>query len=398
MDMDRLVKRSLRASALLAVWLFAATFAAAKPYIPADDNAVLERLPETFDPTLRDIKRLRTALATQPDNLALSVALARRAIEASREFGDPRFLGQAQAAMSPWWKAPDPPPQALLLRATIEQSNHQFDDAIVDLNRLIVRNPSDGRALLTRATVLTVQGKYTQARSDCQRLSRLTSPIIAATCMASPMSLSGDANDAYRMLTEALARAPHADAGVREWTLTLAGEISERTGDHEVAEAHYRAALKLDPRDAYLVAAYCDFLLQQGRSREVLPFVRGQTKNDSLLLRLALAEVRLPDLRAALVRHRQELADRFDAAHRRGDSLHKREEARFRLLIESDPQGALKLARENWQVQREPADLHILFEAANAAGDTVTLREVDDWKAKHRLEDVALRTQGGSSR
>ena len=390
--------RTLRVAALLALCLIAAPFAAAKPYIPASDDAVLERLPETIDPALRDIRRLRTTLATQPDNLALAVALARRAIEASRQFGDPRFLGQAQAALSPWWKIPDPPPRVLLLRATIEQSNHQFDDAIVDLGRLIARNPDDGQALLTRATVLTVQVKYAPARADCERLSHLTSPIIAATCLASPMSLSGEANEAYGLLTVALGQVPNADASVREWTLTLAGEIAERTGDHEAAEAHYRAALELDPRDPYLVAAYCDFLLERGRPREVLPFVRDQTRNDNLLLRLALAEVTLPDLRAALVRHRQELADRFDAAHRRGDSLHKREEARFRLFIESDPQGALKLARENWQVQREPADLHILFEAANAAGDAVTLREVDDWKAKHRLEDVALRTQRGSSR
>lgn len=378
------------------MWLFAAPFAAAKPYIPMDDDEVLERLPEKFDPALKDIKRLRTTLAAQPDNLALAAAVASRAIEASREFGDPRFLGQAQAALSPWWKAPDPPARALLLRATIKQGNHDFDDAVTDLNRLIARNPVDGQALLTRATVLTVQGKYVEARADCARLARLTLPIVVATCMASPMSLSGDAEGGYRALMAALAQVPNADPRVREWALTLAGEIAERAGNYATAETHYRAALALDPRDPYLIAAYCDFLLELSRPREVLPLVREQTKNDNLLLRLALAEVKLPDMRDAFARHRQELTDRFDAAHRRGDSLHKREEARFRLAIENDAQGALKLAREDWQVQREPADLYILFRAATAAGDTEALREVRDWMAKHRLDDVVLTTKDGS--
>lgn len=382
----------------MAAWLLAAPFAAAKPFTPADDDEVLEHLPEKFDPALKDIKRLRTTLAAQPGNLMLAVAVARRAIEASREFGDPRFLGQAQAALSPWWKVSDPPARALLLRATIKQSNHDFDDAVTDLNRLIARNPADGQALLTRATVLTVQGKYAEARADCARLAGLTLSIVVATCMASPMSLSGESEAAYRMLVAALAPVTNADARMREWALTLAGEIAERGGDHAAAEMHFRAALTLDPRDPYLIAAYCDFLLEDSRQREVLPLVRDQTKNDNLLLRLALAEMKLPDMQDAFARHRQDLADRFDAAHRRGDALHKREEARFRLVIEDDPQGALKLAREDWQVQREPADLHILFQAATAAGDAATLREVGDWMAKHRLEDVVLTAKDESRR
>jgi len=94
------------------------------------------------------------------------------------------------------------------------------------------------------------------------------------------------------------------------------------------------SASALDPHDAYLKAAYADFLLDRDRPREVLPLLRNDTKNDPLLLRLALAEQRLPDERDAFARHRADLAARFDAARRRGDSLHRREEARFRLTID----------------------------------------------------------------
>ena len=40
----------------------------------------------------------------------------------------------------------------------------------------------------------------------------------------------------------------------------------------------------------------------------------------------------------------------------------------YKLAIENDPEGALALARANWQVQREPADRRILDEAERAAG------------------------------
>src|SRR5205807_29705 len=78
------------------------------------------------------------------------------------------------------------------------------------------------------------------------------------------------------------------------------------------------------------------------------------------------------------------------AARARGDSLHRREEARFKLKIENDPRAALALARENWNVQREPADLRVLLEAAHAADDTATIRMVDGWMATNRIQDVAL--------
>src|SRR2546430_17427024 len=107
---------------LLAPALGAPVFA--KPYLPIDDDAVLERLPERTDPSLRDVKRLRAALDRNPGDLALAARLARRAIEAARETGDPRFLGQAQAALGSWWSLAEPPAQALLLRATIKQSTH----------------------------------------------------------------------------------------------------------------------------------------------------------------------------------------------------------------------------------------------------------------------------------
>lgn len=369
--------------------------ASSTPYIPDADGVVLERLPERTDPSLREIKRLRAALDTNPRDTGLAVRLAHRAIEASRETGDPRFLGQAQAALSPWWAQDEPPPSVLLLRATIRQSFHDFAGSLSDLDRLIARNPADGQALLTRATVLAVIGKYDEARAECDRIARLTIPLVVAGCRAGPESLSGNAERAYNSLTDALAQAPNADAGLREWALTLAAEIAQRRGDARLAESHFRAALRLDPRDPYLQGAFADFLLDQRRPSEIVALLKDETRNDNLLLRLAMAESQLPELRPDFENHRGDLAARFDAARRRGDSLHRREEARYALELAHDPAEALKLARENWQVQREVADLRILLSAAVATGDSATLQDVRRWVEGHRLEDTVVNTALG---
>jgi predicted Zn-dependent protease len=378
----------------LTLYLSAAFPVAAKPFVPDDDVVVLERLPEKTNPSLALLKRQRIALVKAPNDATLAASVARRAIEAARATGDPRFLGQAQAALTPWWMADDAPAPILVLRATLKQSTHDFEGALSDLDRILAAHPADGQALLTRATVLTVQGRYAEAKRDCDALAGRAPELVRVTCLAGPASLSGAATDAYHALSGALARSAGSDPALQAWGQTLAAEIAARRGDTAAADAHFRAALALDRRDAYLQGAYADFLLDQQRAEDAAALLRDETKNDALLLRLTLALAALasesPDARAAYDRNRTDLAARFDAARRRGDTVHRREEARYALAIEGDPRQALALARQNWAVQREPADLRILAAAANAAGDAEALATVATWKMSRGFEDVTL--------
>lgn len=381
--------RGWRCAAAIAALAIGAGGAFAAPYLPDSDAVVLERLPEKGDPALAELKRMRAALAANPRDLDNAVPVVRRALEAARRLGDPRFLGQAQAALAPWWQG-DAPPAAVLLRATLKQSQHDFAGALADLDALVAAAPALAtQARLTRATVLGVVGRYAEAARDCEMLAGKVPPLVVIACEAAPASLSGRAAAAYAALAGALAY-PGGNPEVREWALTIAAEIAARRGDDAAAERHFRGALALDPRDAYLKGAFADFLLDHGRPREVLSLLRADTRNDVLLLRLVLAERKLPGEGAAFAAHRADLAARFDAARRRGDSMHRREEARFRLAIGHDPKAALSLARDNFAVQREPADLRILVEAARAAGDADALAVATRWIDTHRLEDVAI--------
>jgi adenosyl cobinamide kinase/adenosyl cobinamide phosphate guanylyltransferase len=72
--------------------------------------------------------------------------------------------------------------------------------------------------------------------------------------------------------------------------------------------------------------------------------------------------------------------------------VHLREEARFTLQLLNSPEAALKLAQQNWQVQKEPADVRILLEAALRAHAAAVVDEVKEWLSNSGLEDVQLQT------
>ena len=167
--------------------------------------------------------------------------------------------------------------------------------------------------------------------------------------------------------------------------------MAARRGDMVAAEARFRQALAQEPRDSYLLGAYSDFLLDQKKPLDVLRLVKDQQRIDALLLRQALAWQMVPGQEAALQAATAELAARFNAAMRRGDTVHQREQARFALWLQRDIPGALRLAQSNWAIQKEAADMRILLEAAVAARDRAAAKPVLDWIAAHQVEDVALK-------
>jgi tetratricopeptide (TPR) repeat protein len=365
-----------------------AASAAAEPYLPSDDAVVLERLPSPRDTRIQEARRLASELAARPGDLDLALEVARRYVDLGTSEGDPRYIGLAQGVLAPWWREAKPPPGVRLLRAAIGRAQHDFESARADLDALIAADPNHAQAHLDRATLLEALGDFLEAEQACYRVARLRPGLIAEACMASAGSLSGMAAPSYEMLAAALATDTQVDDGGRLWALTILGEIAARRGDAAAAERHFTEALALRRRDVYLLAAYADLLLDQARYREVAALLEGESANDLLLLRRALAARHLGD--PSVQEQRRVLAARFAAIRLRGDVPHLREEARFELFLEEDAERALELARQNWARQRGPADARILLEAALAARAPGAARPVLEWLQATRIEDVAL--------
>ena len=240
----------------------------------------------------------------------------------------------------------------------------------------------------TRATILQVQGEYEEARKSCTQLQGRVPELVAVTCVAGVDSLNGQDARSYTALDDVLKKNADADSSVKVWAMTLLAEMAERQGNHAKAEHHYRQALALDPSDTYLLGAFADFLLDRNQSAEVVTLLEKNMRADGLLLRYALALKRQGAPDAA--QHIDTLQSRFAAAALRGDTVHRREQARFELHLRDDPAGAFELARQNWHVQKEPADTRILLEAALANNAKAEARPILAWLKQTGLQDRTL--------
>ncbi|MEZ5582304.1 MAG: hypothetical protein R3F37_05570 [Candidatus Competibacteraceae bacterium] len=285
-----------------------------------------------------------------------------------------------------WWQ--QPPASVLLLRATLRQNRHDFQGALADLSALLEIQPRNAQAWLSRAVILGVQGDYRNALRSCLPLSRLSTRLLASACAGSILGVNGQAQAGYRLLEDALNNNSSADVREQIWALTILAETAARLGRTQSAEQHFKAALQLGVRDAYLLNAYADFLLDQNRPQEIRALFQNDTRPDSFLLRLALAEQRLGSPAAKV--YREQLADRIQAIRLRGDTTHLNTEARFTLHLLGQPAAALQLALRNWTVQREPTDARLVLETALAADDPKAAQPVLDWLAETGLEDVHL--------
>src|SRR5680860_1716649 len=93
----------LSATALAILFALLPSIVSAEPFVPHDNDQVLERLPSVpGDSSIVVLRARREALASDPRNIDLAIASAAHYIGTGRITGDPRYYGYAQAALEPW--------------------------------------------------------------------------------------------------------------------------------------------------------------------------------------------------------------------------------------------------------------------------------------------------------
>jgi tetratricopeptide (TPR) repeat protein len=369
---------ALRAAAVL---LAAGTAVAlAGPYVPADDTAVLAELStgtRYADMSARRLARGRVDVA---------IPLAQFYIQQARLSGDLRFLGYAEAVLAPWVRQAPPNPAVLVLQATLQQSRHDFTAALDTLDHALAVRPEDPQALLTRATVLRVLGRYPEASAACERFSRLVEPRLAALCIQSLRGLNGHLESAYASLAQVSTQGWLNSE--KSWLYSELGEMAVRLGRNAEAERWFQQDLRLAPADFYARAAYADLMLQEGRPGETLALLAGQESLEPLLLRIAIAQKQLHD--PALGQSSARLRAAFAAELQRGEAVHRREHARFLLEVLAQPELSLAAALENWRVQHEPDDVLVLLHAASAAGNPGAAEPAIDFVRSQGQSDARI--------
>jgi tetratricopeptide (TPR) repeat protein len=367
---------ALFAAALLSAACLPRTLAG--PYVPSSDSAILAELPagtRRADVSARRLARTRVDVA---------IPLAQFYIQQARLSGDLRYLGYADAVLTPWAEQSPPVPDVLVLQATVQQSRHEFIASLATLDRALTARPNDPQALLIRATVLRVLGRYPEAGAACEQFARLVEARLGALCIQSLRGLNGHLEPAYTVLTQLSSQGWRNSE--KSWLYSELGEMAVRLGLDADAQHWYQQDLDLVPTDCYVRAAYADLLLRQGRPGEALTLLQGHESFEPLLLRIAIAQRQLHDPRQAESSAR--LRAVFAAETQRGEAVHRREQARFLLEVEDQPKLSLAAAIDNWAVQREPDDVLALVNAAKAAGSPAAAEPALDFARSQGLRDV----------
>lgn len=367
--------------ALATLTLMGTRIAHAQPYVPEGDAVILAELPagaHYADLTARRLAR---------DRLDVALPLAQFYIQQSRLSGDLRFLGYADAVLAPWLSDRPTIADALVLHATVQQSRHEFAAALATLDRALAARPDDAQASLTQATILRVLGRYPEAAAACDRFAHSVDASLAALCGQSVRSLDGHLEEAYAALLQISTQGWLNTE--KSWLYSELGEMAVRSGRDDAARRWFQRGLELAPTDVYVRTAFADLMLRQGQNAEALELLRGMESFEPLLLRIAIAQQRMHD--PALDQSSARLQAAFSAELRRGEAVHRREQARFLLEVVQQPLLSLQAAKENWKVQREPEDILVLVAAARAAGRPDEAAPALEFVRKTGLADARMK-------
>lgn len=284
----------------------------------------------------------------------------RSLIELSRQSGDLRALGKAEALLQ---QVPASDLDAAVLSAIIDQRKHLFDKAAATLSRVLAAQPNHPQANFTAYSLAVVQGDYQQAGEACLRLGSIGYKLIEQSCRHNLMGLKGQTQEAFDGLQRVLNNPPPHTPQERAWAQATLAELAAAI-KHPDTPALYHQTLALAPEDHYSAAALADWYLQHDKAQSALAILKGRPASDRLdILRLiALRQTGSPDAESL---HRA-LREQFSAAGQRDSAIHLHERARFLLDVEQQPQAALELAKKNYDIQKERADKRLLERARRA--------------------------------
>lgn len=371
----------------------------AEPYIPENNDMVLDYLPETLTILSNTTKSLERRLARKKSNGKQWGKLIKEYLSEAKASGDMRYVSYAQNHLKTWLQQAPLSEKARLLDVQIKQYNHEFNDAVIQLKALLIDYPENNEAWSLLANIQLLTGNYQDARSSCKQLSRTSSLVDMIICQSNIMIRTGELNKANKMLDVLVSAIEKIPAQKRLWLYTSLAEIKIQQGNNQHAGLYIEKAMKLlkenNKGNTYLLKMAVDLLIQEGDLKKAFELVQIEKSDSALLIRSTLLARELGK-DVIFKRNKIALTQIFEIEKRRGINRHLREHALFTLHILDNSVEALKLAKQNWMMQKEPEDARILMKSALLSGDSAQLQWVKKSINKtgmvdYRLNDKRLR-------
>lgn len=349
------------------------------------DNAPIIASAISQDPELAQLRRVQAYLMSRDDDLRTTVWAVQRFINKGKRESEPRYLGMAEAIIENWLSKYDAHPAVLLAKADILQYRHQFDDALVLLSEIPNAGVEGAAALLMRANLFQLKGDYDATRAECGRLARELS-FMSDICKLHIESFSGEIEPSQRKL-EALIAQLELPTEIRVWAVGKLADMSNRRGKPQEA-LEYLQKIKPEQASGALRAQMFDLLLLLERPNAVLQMIDIGEKSEGLQLRrLRALKMTGENWRGPIS---QNLLGRISRPATDASNPHARELAYYHHYLTGDVEAAFEAATENWNLQREPIDIRLLFETAHRARKLETITDAIEWISQKKYQDVRL--------
>ncbi len=353
--------RGLNAFLALAVLLAVSAFAAWRLSGPAE--APLPEGPKQVVPAAEfanaeaTVEYYRAAVREAPGDADAHAALGQALLQQARATGrEGEFIPQAEEAIEAALRRDPDHYHALLLKSSLLNTLHRFEEARDLARRLIAENPHHAFPHGVLVDALVELGAYDEAVDASDAMLALKPSIASYTRASYLRELHGDGDGAIAAMRMAADAGP-AGSAERAWALYNLGNLYLAEARADTAAFLFEGILEERPDYPWAVAGLGHAALVKGDADAAIRHLRtayGMAPVDTFQELLVEAYTMQGDERAAR-RAAERVREGLIAARRMGEDV-EMEKADFMLDNGGDAAEALAMAER--QVRRRPGHLH----------------------------------------
>jgi hypothetical protein len=331
------------------------------------------------DQTLTGLVRLQRQLTMTPQQPVVAAKLAQQSLALYQASGNSRFLGMAKSALQPWWHIPHPDQAIWLLRGRIQQTEHQFAAAALDLTALNSRYPGSIEALLLEADAWRRAGQAKRSRRACLAVALAGRVDLARFCSAELLLSQGDVASASRLLSTTISSAEQLPLAQRNWAYAVYADTLVAAGELQQAAMVLAKVVASAASVQSYTLAYADVLLELRRWQAVVDLLAELPPSTATLLRQVKAGKQLQS--ADIAGLSDQLSSRMVLLEAGSDAnVHLRERALYAWWVEENTEQALQLALQNWQLQKGWEDAELVLAIASQSNNQSALALIKQWR------------------
>lgn len=261
-------------------------------------------------------------------------------------------------------------PEYWYYTARVLEHQHQFSAALNALDKALALDTNFASAWLMKSNVLLIMGQNELAKKTCLSLMGLANIDMVLACTLQTAKGEEQVKQAYKQLLPIVNRV-HNDNDKTQvsniWLVQLAADMASQQGLNQQA-ADWMNFLALEKSPISYMSQWADTQLVLGHHQNVLNRLgaivqQAGYQDDALLMRLAMAEIKLESDTNTPKKWQKAAQNRVTLRLQRNDTYHAADLSRFYLYIQPNPEQALFWAQQNL-LQSQSHEDHALLIAA----------------------------------